>query len=162
MVASLVYDSLGAVDAAQVWSTSLSDSARARLEGVLTTHARVPTTAGQRVHLFLGDERGPRPRRVRELRGCPPRMLNPERLATRLSAESRSLRITQLTRVDVFAFVQPDGRPIEVRVEQSSGNPAADEAARRIIFDAVFMPAMIEGVPIPLWAHFPVTFRVAR
>lgn len=162
VVGSIAYDSLGSLDTAQVWSTSLPDAARSRVEATLLSHAHAAGAPGQRAYLFLGDEKGPSLRRVPDLEGCPPRLLHPERLARRLGEEGRALGITHRTRVDVLAFVHPDGRVKEVRIKATSGNPDADEAARRIIRDATFLPGMIEGVPISVWASFPITFSVGR
>jgi protein TonB len=63
-----------------------------------------------------------------------------------------------MTRVDVLVFVRGDGRVGEVRVDKTSGNPAVDEAALRVLRDAAFAPGAIEGIPVALWTSFPVTF----
>ncbi|MGD8322468.1 MAG: TonB family protein [Gemmatimonadota bacterium] len=158
VVASLVYDSLGSLDTAHVWSSSPSDVVRRRLEKMLMAHAHAAGSAGQRVYLFVGDEGGPKLRRVPGLRTCLPRMLHTERLARSLRAEARSLGVSYMTRVDVLVFVRGDGRVGEVRVDKTSGNPAVDEAALRVLRDAAFAPGAIEGIPVALWTSFPVTF----
>lgn len=162
-VASFHYDSVGALDTAHVWSAALPDSAGMGLMKALAAHAHPYGAPGQRVDLFLGDESGPSVRRVARLQMCGPRWVDPDHYLERLREEARGLGIRSITRVTVYAFVQKDGRVEETMVKRTSGNPAADQAALRVVQEAaVFAPGMIEGFPVSMWVSFPVTFVVRK
>jgi len=161
-VANLQYDSAGALDTAWVASATLREEARARVEAMLLARARPRGEPEQRVGLFLGDEDGAAPRRVRGLRGCAPRWLRPDLVGQRLAAEARALGVARLVTAYVMVHVREDGRVGEVRIERTSGDPAVDAAAVRVLRDALFLPGMVEGIPMAVWAAFPLTFTPGR
>jgi TonB family protein len=118
------------------------------------------------VHLFLGDEAGPALRRVAELRTCPPELTNERTVADMLVSEARGLlerdllpdfgrRVTLL-----WMLVEPEGHVSEIRVEDSAGRVEVDEAAVRIMRNARFNPARVEGIVIPTWVQIPIRFQV--
>lgn len=158
-VASLHYDSLGGLDTAHIWSAFLPDSAGMHLTRALVAHFHLDGIPDHRVDLFLGDEAGPRVRRVARLQMCGPKWVDRGRVLERLSRESRALGIRAITRVTVYAFVHHDGTVEETRIKRTSGDPAVDQAALRIVQEAAeFTPGRIEGFPVSMWVSFPLTF----
>jgi periplasmic protein TonB len=60
-------------------------------------------------------------------------------------------------------LVDPNGKPVEVLVAQSSGSHLLDAAARRHVFAAWrFHPAMRDGHAIEAWAMVPIRFDLGR
>ena len=60
-------------------------------------------------------------------------------------------------------LVDVDGRPLDVLVQQSSGNRQLDEAARlQVLKRWTFRPAMRDGVAIQAMGLVPVEFRLQR
>lgn len=64
--------------------------------------------------------------------------------------------------VRVYFFINESGRVEQVRIDQSSGHPALDEAAINVAGAYDFSPALNDGEPVPVWVSFPITFRVDR
>ena len=62
--------------------------------------------------------------------------------------------------VRVFFFVGDDGIVEQVRLDQSSGHPALDEAALNVAGAYRFSPALNDDEPVPVWVSFPITFQV--
>lgn len=66
--------------------------------------------------------------------------------------------------VRVYFFINEDGLVEQVRIDQSSGHPALDEAAMNVAGAYRFSAAMNgpEGDedPVPVWVSFPITFQV--
>lgn len=60
----------------------------------------------------------------------------------------------------VFFFVSDDGTVEDVRLDQSSGIPALDEAALSVAQIYRFSPALNRDERVPVWVSFPITFRV--
>ena len=62
--------------------------------------------------------------------------------------------------VRVFFFINDQGIVEQVRIDQSSGHPALDEAAINVAGAYRFSPAQNGDDPVPVWVSFPVTFQV--
>jgi TonB family protein len=62
--------------------------------------------------------------------------------------------------VRVFFFIGADGIVEQVRMDQSSGHPALDEAAMNVAGAYRFSPARNGDDPVPVWVSFPITFQV--
>jgi protein TonB len=62
--------------------------------------------------------------------------------------------------VVLLVKVLVDGRPGEVRVKRSSGDPLLDEAAVTAIRGWVFLPAMRGPKPVEAWVEVPVKFEL--
>lgn len=61
--------------------------------------------------------------------------------------------------VELIMEVGLDGRPQQVRVERSSGQPALDEAALAAVREWEFTPGTRGGQPVASDLRVPVTFR---
>jgi protein TonB len=56
--------------------------------------------------------------------------------------------------------VGPEGKPTDVQIQQSSGQPALDQAAQtRVTQDWTFNPATRAGQPVATTIQVPVTFN---
>ncbi len=62
--------------------------------------------------------------------------------------------------VQVYFFINEEGRVEQVRLNESSGHPALDEAALNVAGVYEFGPAMNGDEAVPVWVSFPITFRV--
>ena len=62
--------------------------------------------------------------------------------------------------VRVRVLVGERGRPLEVVVGKSSGDPSLDEAALDAVRRWRFEPARRDGAPIRAWATVPIEFRL--
>ncbi|MEZ4414940.1 MAG: M56 family metallopeptidase [Gemmatimonadota bacterium] len=60
---------------------------------------------------------------------------------------------------NVWFHIQADGIVDDVRVQNSSGHPALDEAALQVARIMEFTPALNGETPVPVWVAFPITFR---
>jgi protein TonB len=63
-------------------------------------------------------------------------------------------------RVRVRVLVGERGRPLEVKVEQGSGNTSLDEAALAAVRRWRFEPARRDGEPVRAWAVVPIEFKL--
>lgn len=142
----------------QVWSESLTAAQRDTVAGVLEEHRRRPEAGEGAAYLFLGDARGPALRRIERLGQCAPTIISREPITRRIAAEIRQLGIDQRYVVRLYVFVQASGQVGEVRVAESSGDVQVDLAAARVFRGERLTPGMIEGMRVPLWVAFPVTF----
>lgn len=61
--------------------------------------------------------------------------------------------------VRVYFFINEDGRVEQVRIDQSSGHPAIDDAAMNVAGAYEFSPALNGDEKTPVWVSFPITFR---
>jgi protein TonB len=69
----------------------------------------------------------------------------------------RHLEGTVLLRV----LVDENGKPIQVEIEKSSGQPVLDRSARSQVLDKwLFQPAVVQGQHVKAWARVPVTFNL--
>ncbi len=143
-----------------VWSESLTEEQRHAVAETLAEHHL--EGADTRAYLFLGDENGPAIRRVDRLGQCAPTLISRDPIARRIAAEARGLGIDQTYVVRLYTFVERSGQISEVRIAESSGDARVDLAAARVFRDERMTPGMVEGMRVPLWVAFPVTFRPRR
>ncbi|SFS08658.1 protein TonB [Dyella sp. OK004] len=58
-------------------------------------------------------------------------------------------------------LVDEDGKPVQVNVEQSSGEPVLDRSAReQVMANWRFQPATVQGRAVQAWARVPVSFEL--
>lgn len=62
--------------------------------------------------------------------------------------------------VRVYFLINEYGRVEDVRIDQSSGHRALDDAAVRVADVYRFQPALYDEIPVPVWVSFPITFQV--
>jgi periplasmic protein TonB len=62
--------------------------------------------------------------------------------------------------VVLWVYIDEQGRVRETRVTQGSGDAQLDEAARAVMAEARFTPAMNRDERVPVWIQLPVTFQV--
>jgi TonB family protein len=62
--------------------------------------------------------------------------------------------------VRVFFFISSDGVVEQVRLDESSGHEALDEAALNVAGVYRFTPALNGDQRVPVWVSFPITFQV--
>ena len=60
----------------------------------------------------------------------------------------------------VYFFIDADGDVEDVRINESSGHPALDDAALRVADVYRFTPARNRDELVPVWVSFPITFQV--
>jgi protein TonB len=64
--------------------------------------------------------------------------------------------------VRIFFFIDADGTTQSIRLSQSSGHPALDDAAMKVAGVYRFSPALNRDVAVPVWVQFPITFQTRR
>ncbi len=114
----------------------------------------------------LADGKDMRPRSVTELKFCAPVVLNRNEIGGELhrqwkELEYRSLKDQTLLTL-VWAFVEADGTVGKTEVRESSGIPEWDAIAVDAAQKANFVPALLEGVPYPVWVELPMTKQPGR
>lgn len=62
--------------------------------------------------------------------------------------------------VELWLYVETDGRVTDAEIRASSGNTALDEAALRVGRRMRFEPALNRDRPTAVWVRQPVTFRI--
>jgi len=62
--------------------------------------------------------------------------------------------------VRVYFFINEEGVAEQVRLDESSGHSALDEAALNVAGVYAFEPALNDETPVPVWVSFPITFQV--
>ena len=62
--------------------------------------------------------------------------------------------------VRVYFFIDEDGVVRDTRIDQSSGQPALDEAALAVADVYRFSAALNRDKKVPVWVSFPITFQV--
>lgn len=62
--------------------------------------------------------------------------------------------------VNVWFFLDTDGRVLETRIQRSSGHPQLDEAALRVAEAMRFSPALNRDKEVQVWVQFPIIFQV--
>ena len=60
----------------------------------------------------------------------------------------------------VWFFINEQGRVIDNRIANSSGNAQLDEAALRVASVYEFTPALNRDQVVPVWVQIPITFQV--
>ena len=95
-----------------------------------------------------------------------PSILNRDEIVSQMTAEYppllRDAGIGGTVRV--YFFINENGLVEQVRIDQSSGHPALDDAAMNVAGAYRFSPAMNgaegEEEPVPVWVSFPISFRI--
>lgn len=64
--------------------------------------------------------------------------------------------------VQMWSYVTVEGVIQDIRIDESSGHPALDEAAIRVAWVFRFVPAENRGEVVPVWVSIPITFAVRR
>lgn len=116
----------------------------------------------RRTTLLMRNDSTPEFRSIQVGRSCAPRMSNLTYITRRIEEEAANLRLLSSRTTVVWIHALEDGSASEVRVHRTSRNAAVDEAVVRIMRNARFFPAEIEGVPFPVRVQLPVTFNVRR
>jgi TonB family protein len=62
-------------------------------------------------------------------------------------------------RIVMYFFIDRTGEVHDVRIQESSGHPALDEAALRVASVYRFSPAKNGDEDVPVWVMFPITFQ---
>ena len=75
---------------------------------------------------------------------------------------AKEIRQEHAGTVILSVYVLGNGRVGEVRIEQSTGYPALDEAAAREARSWRLKPGTRDGVPVPMWKRIPITFRLKQ
>lgn len=61
----------------------------------------------------------------------------------------------------VYFLILDDGTVADVRLDQSTGHAALDQAALTVARVYRFNPALNRDEPVPVWVSFPITFRLS-
>jgi len=162
VVATVAYDSVGAMHDVVVQSRAALRTTLQAMREALRAMALPASEPDARVYLVLSDDSGFRPRRVDRLRGCAPVFRDKGRVASMLQREAALLGIDRRITIHVLAHVREDGTVDETRVDRSSGSSTIDQAATRVVQHAAFVPALVEGIPVAVWASFPISFTPTR
>ncbi|SEP86234.1 outer membrane transport energization protein TonB (TC 2.C.1.1.1) [Solimonas aquatica] len=72
---------------------------------------------------------------------------------------SISQRLNETGSVVLQLLVGVDGRVSDAKIENSSGYPRLDEAAKRALSLCKFTPGTENGQAVPMWAQLKYTFR---
>jgi len=158
-LAQVRYDSVGTRGTVRVMGERTPTWAGDLLAGVVGRHVPQQGEPRSRIDLVLGDEGGASPQRVRELRVCPPSLANTDHIRDLIAREARRFPLETRAVVRLHLRVLPDGSVGEVRIAQPSTNVAMDAVAVLLMREARFEPGRTEGIPVEVWASFPVTFR---
>lgn len=160
----IYYDSTGVFDRVSVISATLAEPTRNLFEDIVARAVHDRPSDRRVVRMLIGDETGLSLRSVGAFRSCRPAIDDPGEMTRRVQAESSALGLEIGMRlvVRLQVFVEADGSVGEVRFDRRSGNVLADIAANRVFEGARFRPARVEGIPVPVWVSFPVTFNRAR
>jgi protein TonB len=70
-----------------------------------------------------------------------------------------SARLGEAGRVVLALLVDTNGKVIDSRVQQSSGYPRLDEAARRALSLCKFQPGTADGKPVQAWGQIAYVFK---
>ncbi len=72
-----------------------------------------------------------------------------------------SRRAGEEGRVELMLYILANGRVGEARIAQSSGHPRLDESAlREAVRSWRFLPQQENGMTVPAWQRFAITFRL--
>jgi bla regulator protein BlaR1 len=61
--------------------------------------------------------------------------------------------------IRVYFFIDAEGRVQDVRIDESSGHRALDDAALAVADMYRFSPALNRNEKVPVWVSFPITFQ---
>lgn len=62
--------------------------------------------------------------------------------------------------VQVWFFIDEDGKVVRTLVHESSGYPGLDEAALKVADIVQFTPALNRDKRVPVWISLPITFHI--
>lgn len=86
--------------------------------------------------------------------------IDPRRGLSEPMYPAKEIRQEHTGTVILSVYVLGNGRIGEVRIEQSTGHPALDEAAAREARTWRLKPGTRDGVPVAMWKQIPITFRL--
>lgn len=165
----IAYDSPGTASSAQVHSLSHQGihPQSGSIEAAFLRLQR-PRAAEEAEALVLHKGNGMDAYFLKSVKICQPKIKNTravqggasDGLRRRAPDEISKIRGTRRFRARFSVHVGTDGSVIEIRMDTSSGNSAMDRAMHDAISDeAEFEPGYIEGIPVSLWARFPLTLQ---
>lgn len=153
-------DSLAA--AAMVYSQGATAPEREAARETLVAHlVQVPPT-GERWHLVISEESGVQLRMVRGFESCAPRITNRLQITDAIRDVGRRVGIRDARTLVVMVYVNVDGGVDDLRVDQSTGDFRLDQELAEIARRVRFRPAMVEGLPVPVWTRFPISVAPER
>jgi TonB family protein len=159
VLATVRFDSLGAVRTASVLTVSLPDSSQVALQSLLMASAVPEGPPGEVVSLFLGDPSGPSVRRVSRFQACAPEMSGGRGTRTEIqrhmSGFCRQAGLRQGASGEVLGLVDPRGRVVDARISTSSGSIQFDMEAVRLLGTIPFVPRRVEDIPLETWVTVP-------
>jgi periplasmic protein TonB len=83
--------------------------------------------------------------------------------ASPLRFPAQALRLHAEGTVLLLVLVDEKGKPIDVKIEHSSGSPLLDKSAReQVLAGWQFQPAMMNGHAVKAWARVPVNFALQQ
>ncbi len=71
-----------------------------------------------------------------------------------------SKRLGEQGKVTLRLLIDEKGHAERVEIQQSSGYPRLDEAARAAILRAAFKPHLEDGRPVPVYVTVPISFSL--
>lgn len=151
---SLRADSTGEWTRVRSIEGDLPAPAEERAVALLAQHLR-PADGVRRMRIRLdldplpGFELGPS-------ESCAPAVRNEPEVVRLLRAEAQAIGARGI----VVLWIRTDelGRAGEVRIHRSSGSVQLDAAAARVARRMEFHPALLDGVPVAIWAQVPLHF----
>lgn len=158
-IASVRYDSTGALGSVAASSRETPARALRRLEEELRAVLPPAWEPRRAAWLILGDSAGPSLRRVRAFNACAPSIQNRDAMNEVFLRELRKEQPMPAGTARVLGFVDERGRITQARVERSSGDGRLDRAALMALRRGRFVPATLEGIPVPVWTSMPMTAR---
>ena len=147
-LAKLSYDPSASRFVARVTAEDLDAGLTEQIEGILEAAVRDGAPPRPLTSLLLGDENGPRLRGVMTLAECPPEPTNLAYLQGQLVQAAYDHDITDVRRTELRIRITEAGRVESVEILTGSGSNAADRSARRIMMQAKYRAARIEGIRI--------------
>jgi periplasmic protein TonB len=83
--------------------------------------------------------------------------------ASPLRFPAQALRARMEGTVILLVLVDESGKPVQVKIEQSSGYGLLDKSAREQVMSGwQFQPAVIDGHAVKAWARVPVSFTLQQ
>lgn len=105
---------------------------------------------------LLGPEEGPGP----EAYTRAPELINPMEVREAMRREYPPLLLDAGIggTTEMWVYVDAEGRPIDLRVQETSGHAQLDEAALRVATIMSFTPAVNDAGPVAAWISVPLRF----
>jgi periplasmic protein TonB len=83
--------------------------------------------------------------------------------ASPLRFPAQAIRAHMEGTVTLLVLVDEAGKPVDVKIEHSSGYPLLDKSAREQVLSGwQFQPAVIDGRTVKAWARVPVNFALQQ